>query len=342
MKLRNGYSKLRCAMIAVAITSSILVQAPVLNAAKLPAPSVPILSATISFPAFSNMGKDPMGNLESVTIPLKRVGKLFLIEAQVDNEIGNFIFDTGSSRLVLNKTYFRKYFSTDAEVAGGVTGSAGDIGQIKIKRLQIAKLGYDNLYADVANLGHIENRRGMKILGLFGFCLLKNLEVVIDVNRNELRLYRIDKYGNRVGSQKTEKFDIRQKIWQHQDVLFIEAKIGGKVLDFCLDTGAESNVLNCYSSKKVLSTVSIQRRSGLVGVGTARLEVLYGIMNDFSLGDRPISNMQTMITSLEKMSESYGMPIDGMLGYDFFSQGEICINMVKNELGIWFAKKETP
>jgi hypothetical protein len=29
-----------------------------------------------------------------------------------------------------------------------------------------------------------------------------------------------------------------------------------------------------------------------------------------------------------------------MLGYDFFSQGEICVNMVKKELGVWLAKKE--
>ncbi len=38
----------------------------------------------------------PLGELESVIIPLKRVGRLFLIEAKVDNTVGNFLFDTGS------------------------------------------------------------------------------------------------------------------------------------------------------------------------------------------------------------------------------------------------------
>jgi predicted aspartyl protease len=301
-----------------------------------------IISKTISIVAVNTFGSDPLGNLESVTIPLKRVGKLFLIEARIDNETGNFVFDTGSSKLVLNKTYFRKYLCSESESSGGVTGSTAAISHIQIKRLQIAGLGYDNLPADVTNLGHIENRRGVKILGLFGFALLKNLEIVIDVNRNELRLYRIDKYGNRINNSRQGKFDITQKIEKHQNIIFVQAKIGGKMLDFCLDTGAESNVLNCFASRKVLSTISIQRRSDLVGVGAARSEVLYGVMNDFTFGDRTFTNMQTIITNLESMSESYGITIDGMLGYDFFCQGEICINMVKNELGVWLAKKEKP
>jgi predicted aspartyl protease len=299
----------------------------------------PVMPATISILAFNNLGADPLGKLESVTIPLKRVGKLFLIEAKVDDEIGNFVFDTGSARLVLNKTYFRKYFSNEPEYAGGVTGATTAIGHIKVKRLQIAGLNYENMAADVTNLGHIENRRGVKILGLFGFSMLRNLEVVIDVNRNELRLYRLDKNGNRIGSSGGRKYDITQKIWQKQDVLFVQAMVGGKMLDFCLDTGAESNVLNSNTTKKVLSTVSIQRRSDLVGVGTSRAEVLYGIMNDFKMGDCPIENMQTIISSLTSMSESYGVPLDGMLGYDFFSQGEVCINLVKKELGILLPKK---
>jgi predicted aspartyl protease len=120
----------------------------------------------------------------------------------------------------------------------------------------------------------------------------------------------------------------------------VKAKIGGKILDFCLDTGAESNVLNSYSSKKILSYVTIQRRSDLSAAGSQTAEVLYGTMNDFMFADRRLNNMQTIITDLQNMSESYGVTIDGMLGFDFFSQGEICINLVRNELGIRFNKGE--
>ncbi len=38
------------------------------------------------------------------------------------------------------------------------------------------------------------------------------------------------------------------------------------------------------------------------------------------------------------MSQKYEYPIDGMLGYDFFAKGRICINLVKKEMGICLTK----
>jgi predicted aspartyl protease len=276
-----------------------------------------------------------------ITIPLKRAGRLLLMEARIDNETGNFIFDTGSSKLVLNNTYFRKYLTMEAGARGGVTGNVSGVRQTKVSRIQISDLSYGNIIADMADLGHIENRRGVKILGLFGFSLLKDMEIVIDVNHNELRLYRLGKNGIRINTADREfKADITQKIQIYQDIVFVNPRIGGKLLSFCLDTGAESNVLNSASPKKVISTVSITRRSGLVGAGRPQAEALYGSLNDFMLGDQQIPQMQAIITNLEDMSAAYGFTIDGMLGFDFFEKGEICINLVKQEIKICFHKTQ--
>lgn len=280
-----------------------------------------------------------LGELESVTIPLKRVGRLFMIEGKIDDLIGNFLFDTGAAQLVLNSTYFRKYITVNESGGGGITGSTGAVQRTVIRKLDVGGLIYNNVNADVTGLGHIENRRGVKILGLFGVGLLKGLEMVIDVNHSELRLYRLDKAGNRISAQQNVfKADVTEKIELYHNILFVKARIGGKLLDFCLDTGAESNVLNSYAPKKVLSTVTILRRSDLMGVGSGEAEVLLGNLNDFVLGERAIPNMQTIIASLDELSASYGYPIDGMLGYDFFEKGEVCINLVKNELKISFTK----
>jgi len=130
------------------------------------------------------------------------------------------------------------------------------------------------------------------------------------------------------------KYDIKGKIEKYHNVMFVKAVIGGKVLDFCLDTGAESNVLSIDASKKVLETVTITRRSGLSGAGETRGEVLYGTLNDFSIGNRQLLPMETIVCSLTEMSQKYGFPIDGMLGYDFFAKGKIYINLVKNEMAI--------
>jgi len=299
------------------------------------------ITKTISISASSSVEKGVSGEPLSITIPLKRVGRLFLIEAKIDNEVGDFVFDSGSSKLVLNRTYFRKYMIISDDEGGGVTGTTGRIDRAIVKRLQISDLSFENVMADVIDLGHIENRRGVKILGLFGLSLIKNFELVIDLNHNELHLYRLDKNGNRLDTHDKQPVpDAREKISEYRNILFVKAKIGGKVLNFCLDTGAESNVLSSFSPKKVMNSVTILRRSELTASGSQGSEVLYGTINDFMFADKIMTNMQTIITSLQNMSDSYGVDIDGMLGYDFFSQGEICINMVRNEIGIRFTKPE--
>ncbi len=89
-----------------------------------------------------------------------------------------------------------------------------------------------------------------------------------------------------------------------------------------------------------MSKVNITRRSSLQGVGEAQEEVLYGTINDFIMGNRPLHPMETIVCNLDAMAQKYGYPIDGMLGYDFFTKGRIYINLVKNEMGICLRQGE--
>lgn len=300
-----------------------------------------VINNTITITVSESSSSGPSAEPDEITIPLKRAGRLLMMEARIDNETGNFIFDTGSSKLVLNNTYFRKYVSVESGERGGITGGVASVRQTKVSKIQISGFSCTNVLADMADLGHIENRRGVKILGLLGLSLLKNMEIIIDVGHNELHLYRLDHSGNRISKNSKEfKSDISQKVQIYQDILFVSPRIGGKILSFCLDTGAESNVISSSSSKKVMNTVSITRRSGLVGSGKSSTEALYGTLNDFDLGGQQIPRMQTIITNLDNMSAAFGQTVDGMLGYDFFSQGQIYINLVKLEMKISFNKSE--
>ena len=277
---------------------------------------------------------------DSVVIPLKRAGRLFLIEAKIDDLAGNLVFDTGANGLVLNSTYFRNHLKSGGSISNGITGSVGLVEQITIDKLEFSELSYKNIRADVTNLGHIENSRGFKILGLLGFSTMRNLEIVIDAQNNELILFRIDKTGKRVNKANSEfKADLIQKFETTTNILFLKGKIAGKNLNFCFDTGAETNAISGDSNKNILSTLTITRRSTLKGAGSARSEVLFGRMNDFSIGEKHISEMETIISNLDALSEAYETKINGILGYNFLEQGTICINFVKKQFGIRFTKK---
>jgi predicted aspartyl protease len=304
---------------------------------------IPKVRTAISVFTLLDLSDEPLGEFQMLTIPLKRAGRLFLIEARIDGQVGNLIFDTGASGLVLNKTYFRKYVGDEKTAGGGITGTSGKILRTVVKRIEISDLFYENVPADLMDLGHIENRRGVKVLGLFGLNMIDNFEVIFDANNSELQLIRIDKQGNRISSQPSEtKYDFTQIMDTKYSIMVVRAKIGDKMLDFCLDTGAESNVISSNVPKKVMSTIQINRRSGIGGAGAASDEVLYGTMSQFQLGEYQFGSMQTVVTSLDAMCESYGCSIDGMLGYDFWQKGIFCFNFKKKEISfsLWKGEKQ--
>jgi predicted aspartyl protease len=280
-------------------------------------------------------GEYPKGDFKAITIPLKRVGNLLLIEAKIGDQTGNFVFDTGASKLVLNHAYFRKALWEAEESAGGITGCVQKVYQTRVPRIDISDLYFEDVLADVINLGHIEKRRGVKILGLFGLDLFRHLEMEIDVKQSELVLYRIDRTGNRISAiADTLRTTLVSPIYEAGGLIFVSAMMGGKSVDFCLDTGAEANVLSSSCSRKVLNTVRIGKRSNLSGSGSRQIEVMHGTMNDFVLHGQPLQPMGTMITSLESLALAYNYPLCGVLGFDFFKKGIVCINLVKKEIRI--------
>lgn len=282
---------------------------------------------------------EAQGDFNSLTIPLKRVGRLFLIEAVIDGVSGNLVFDTGATGLVLNRTYFRDHTVVDYSQASGITGSAGNIDHTYAREIRLSELYYKNIRADIADLRHIENQRGVKIIGLFGFNMIRSLEIVIDANHNELQLHRIDKKGNRLQPEVAViNQDHLQKVESWYPVLIVKAEIGGKSLKFCFDTGAETNAINSSAPKCVLNTISITRRSKLGGAGQATNEVLAGTMGDFKLEKTSLANMETVIADLDGLSEVYGVNIDGMLGFNFLEKGIITINLVKRQFSMHYLK----
>jgi predicted aspartyl protease len=279
-------------------------------------------------------------NNESFIIPLKRTGRLFLIEASVDGVTGNFVFDSGADKMVLNKTYFRNNLFISQEAGGGLTGTSQPIYITQVKKVVASGFVIENQAADVTELGQIENRRKTKILGLIGMSLFSNMAMEIDLRNGMLRLTRLDKTGAPANdSLYSSPCDYIGKIHLIRKIMFLKGTVGGKALDFCLDTGAESNVLSRTAPKKVMETISINSRSELSGMGGADTEVLFGTMNDFCLGNLKFRPMQTIVASLTSLSQAYDYPVSGILGFDFFDQGIICINLVTKEIRITLHEK---
>lgn len=287
------------------------------------------------------LAPEPHIDFQTLVIPIKRADNLILIEAQIDTLIGDFILDTGAPYLVLNKTYFRNASVQMGKKSVGVAGSHENSFRTQVDFLDIQGLSYHQLSADVAELGHIENRKGVKILGLLGVNLFTNFELVIDLQKNVLYIHQLDKDGKipaeEVIIKKPPLFTC--PLMLSNNTIFIKGSIGGKKLRFCLDTGAEMNVLDNQLHKDVLKNLTILKRLQLVGAGGYQVEALAGVIKSTEIGGSKFVSMRTLITNLHDLGEVYGWPIDGMLGYDFIGRGIISINFVTKELRFYEFEK---
>lgn len=172
--------------------------------------------------------------------------------------------------------------------------------------------------------------------------MFRGFEVVLNLQQNLIELHRLDASGNRLRPHPIVKPDLELPMYNYNEVYFIEGRISNKRYTFCLDTGAEVNVLHNYLPDKIMKTITITKRSTLHGSGQRSTEVFFGVMNDFKVGDISLNGMQTIVTNLNAMNDAFGVSVDGMLGCAFFEQGIFHFNLKKRQLGIYFHKNETP
>ncbi len=271
----------------------------------------------------------PLGEFKRLAIPLKRAGNLILIDAKIDNIEGSLIFDTGASTLVLNQTYFRKVWpADDLASASGVNGMLeGPVMRTNISRFSISELYYENLRADVAPLGHLENSREVKILGLIGASIFSRLQVELDLANEIMYLTRLDNEGNPIQSGTIEGLpDFELPLRYSNQHMVIETEIGGKKLPFLLDTGAEMTILDSRLPGKCMEVFVPRGRSKLVGSDGKKKEVITGALKAIKMGGVELKFIPAMVADL---GQAFDLPISGIIGYDLLSRGIAVINTRK-------------
>lgn len=276
----------------------------------------------------------------ATVVPFNRVGNLILVQAQADSIEGNFIFDTGAQHLLLNSTYFRDYpvsTATDVESAG-VNGSAGALQRITLGNLQLGSLSYGRSEADLGNLGHIENSKGVRILGLLGMELFRDCEILIDYDENLLYIHRLRRreaalYTNvsaNAGGPGYTELPIELK----ENYILVRTSIGGKPLRFVMDSGAETSVVDSRLPNSLLAGVQVTRRVQLHGAGRKN-EAVYGTLAELTVGPHQLHGLPVLVSNLEQSCFSQFDCINGILSFDALAPHRIGFNFVTRKLYLW-------
>ncbi|WP_207496794.1 aspartyl protease family protein [Aridibaculum aurantiacum] len=289
-----------------------------------------------------NYTPDPRNRTDSTgnIIPFTKVGNLIIIKATVDTIQGNFILDTGAPHLVLNQTYFRHYTtSTDPDMMQtGITGVGAGIAKATIKMLQVGSFDYAKCEADLISLGHLENSKGIRILGLLGMSLFRQCEMMIDYENSVIRLCYINRRGAR--NFKSELFNgtdtyTEVPIEMLDSRITVSTEMAGKNLKFIIDSGAETNILDNKLPGKVMDNFVITGRVMLAGTGNKKVEAVSGDLAEMKIGPVSIGTLPVVITNLEKTCFFYGGCINGILGFEYLSLRKLAFNFVSNKMYIW-------
>jgi hypothetical protein len=99
-----------------------------------------------------------------------------------------------------------------------------------------------------------------------------------------------------------------------------------------LDSGAELNLIDRGVNRRVLDQFSIIKRVNLVGVGKKEVEVLAGVMKEVYAGNQYSEKMNTLLTSLDEINQSFGTNVQGVLGYEFLKMRRVLVNYQKRKL----------
>ena len=285
-----------------------------------------------------NDQKDTIG----FNIPFTKAGNLIVVKAKADSIQGNFIIDSGNPGLVLNQTYFRNYKTiTDAESGGesnGINGTVSNVEQINISEFVFGKLSENQLKADLLPLGHIENARKIKIIGLIGIKFFANCEVIFDFENSTLQFTIINKkisknYKNKLIADTNIVKILPFTITDNR--LIVQAFIANKKLKFIIDCAAETNILHSKLPNIIFDKLNVLGKTLLTGIGSNKIEALQGEIEDLTIGNKKLSNLPFIVTNLEKTCFSYLGCVDGVLGIDFLSLQKIGFNFTNNQMYIW-------
>lgn len=256
-------------------------------------------------------------------------GGMIVVQASVNGVTGNFILDTGAPGIVLaagNGSFV-------ANRKGGSVNGTMMVGEVEVKNFQLGIIHEEKTQGNVLDVHHLEMACGRDIMGLIGYEVLKNYEVVFDFPNRKIQAI---KSGNaHLGAMGKPTATIPFVLCGHIPV--IKAKVGGKRVYLGLDSGAEVNVLDKRLFRKIKESerydASQEILTGLDGVSYKVLAANIKETKFCSTSSMP--SMRYVFSDLSPAKKNFDLPIDGLLGIPFFKDKVVSIDYAEKKVFIW-------
>lgn len=264
-------------------------------------------------PFILEANKSCIGNFELIN-------KMIVVEAQVDGLDGYFIVDTGSPDLILNSQHFDGKKSSYQ--VKGIDGVA-DVHTKLLHRFQWGCAEKKNFLAYLLNLQYLEHAIDRPLLGLIGFEILKEKELLFDYRSLQIEQHPIKKSDLHRLDEPSQEIEFQMSL--HQLVLKVDLE--DRQVQVILDTASEDNLLNndLYTSQYIIKDMRI-----LVGAGQRQSLVKVVTIPKLALTNVTLQDQEYLLTNMQHIDA------EGILGFPALNElSRFSINYRKKRIYVW-------
>ncbi|MFK7936929.1 MAG: aspartyl protease family protein [Saprospiraceae bacterium] len=260
------------------------------------------------------------------TVPFAIIEGMILVEANMNQQNGNYIIDTGAPTLIINE----KPTANGLRAGRGISESLVTA-EVTIKDFNWSGIHKTNISAYKVDISHLEKVSGKAIEGIIGYDILKEVELLVDYQNHTLQLIPIQT----IKKESHQPLAIIPFTMQaHLPV--IKVNIGKKKLRLALDTASERNILDVKILKKLADNCISNKQVGEIqGVDQQIKKVQVASIQQTTIEDLAFDNMSYLFTDLSHLKSESDIYIDGLLGYPFFKQRKMSINYEEQRIYVW-------
>ena len=253
------------------------------------------------------------------------------------------MLDTGAKGLVVNSKYFEGNAS-EAGKAYGLGGHISSVGKLKNVVLEMEEVLFEKIKADVIDLGAIEEKKKVRLLGLLGYEVLKDFELMMNYKDAYLTFSAIDAKGNIIDPMPHTLLKVDSMAIDIGNFIpVLDVSIKGVNKKMGLDTGAEVNLLHINGNEDIMSEFSVLKTMKITGADGRTKDAIAGRLYRLRVFDKyTCAAMATMLSNLENFHAIYESKIDGIIGFEFLAPWITSINYKKKMFYLHSFKTERP
>jgi hypothetical protein len=250
---------------------------------------------------------------------------LLFVRARVNDRAGFFLFDTGSSGLLLNK----KYFSSDLRnampgVTSTVHGIKPQLGSHAVSSFQWGELRAEGIRGQLHDFSVMEVPAITPLLGAVGHEQMKKCAIVFDWRGRRIDVRAAD--GNSTGPS-GPKAVVPFTYFLHAPAFPV--KIGDRACRMIFDSGAQINLLPNLNGieghfRKVEAVTRISD-----GGEAGKVTALLGLVDETIIGGVRYRDFPYAVYEVPYLDGQ------GILGSPLIQKGQLEINFPKKTISLW-------